>query len=263
MTDPSRDMPDRTPRLPLASAFNLRDFGGCPTEDGRVVRRGMLYRCGTMSLLTDADAEALRALGIRAICDFRRPNERVAEPTRWHSADVDYYARDYSGSSGVLAEMLKGEQATAEEMREAMIALYRDIAFDHAESYRAMFSQILDGRVPILINCAAGKDRTGAGAAFILAAVGVSRETIVDDYLLTNSQADWDWRLAQGETRLSRARRAMPHAVAPVLAADITYLDTLFETLDARHGGVLGYLEQVLDVNAATRSALREALLEA
>lgn len=262
MTPPRHDMSEHVSRLPLASAFNLRDFGGCPTEDGRVVRRGMLYRCGTMSLLTDADAEALRALGIRAICDFRRPNERAAEPTRWHSADVDYYARDYTGSSGVLAEMLKGAETTAEDMREAMIALYRDIAFDHAESYRAMFGQILGGRVPILINCAAGKDRTGAGAAFILAAIGVSRETIVEDYLLTNSQADWDWRLAQRETRLSRTRRAMPHVVAPMLAADIAYLDTLFETLDARHGGVVGYLEQVLGIDAATRAALRQALLE-
>ncbi|HUD90287.1 tyrosine-protein phosphatase, partial [Sphingobium sp.] len=57
--------------LPLASAFNLRDFGGYPTTDGRTVRRGMLYRSGTMALLTQDDSAQLRALGIRAICDFR------------------------------------------------------------------------------------------------------------------------------------------------------------------------------------------------
>src|SRR3546814_14580662 len=59
-------------RLPLESAFNLRDFGGYATADGRCVTRGMLYRSGTMALLTDGDADNLRSLGIRAICDFRR-----------------------------------------------------------------------------------------------------------------------------------------------------------------------------------------------
>jgi protein-tyrosine phosphatase len=178
-------------RLRLESAFNLRDFGGYATADGRVVRRGMLYRSGTMALLSDADAAHLRSLGIRAICDFRRGNERTAEPTLWHGAEVDYFCRDYSESSGLLGEMLKRTDATAEDMREAMLSLYRVIPVDHAASYRAMFAQIANGRVPILINCSAGKDRTGVGAALILAALGVPRETIVADYLLTIGTGFW------------------------------------------------------------------------
>ncbi|WIW87945.1 tyrosine-protein phosphatase [Sphingobium sp. V4] len=248
-------------RLPLASAFNLRDFGGHATADGRTVRRKMLYRSGTMALLTDRDATQLRAFGIRAICDFRRPNEREAEPTSWHGADVDYYCRDYRETSGVLGEVLRAGAATAEDMRAAMIALYRSIAIDHAESYRAMFRQMLAGRLPILINCAAGKDRTGVGAALILAALGVPRAAIVKDYLLTNDHADWDWRLAQGESRLAAARRDRADVIAPVLHADAAYLDALFETLDADHGGIDCYMEDVLCVDAPAREALREALL--
>ncbi|MFC4594004.1 tyrosine-protein phosphatase [Sphingobium tyrosinilyticum] len=249
-------------RLRLESAFNLRDFGGYATADGRVVRRGMLYRSGTMALLSDADAAHLRSLGIRAICDFRRGNERTAEPTLWHGAEVDYFCRDYSESSGLLGEMLKRTDATAEDMREAMLSLYRVIPVDHAASYRAMFAQIANGRVPILINCSAGKDRTGVGAALILAALGVPRETIVADYLLTNEHADWNWLLAQRNTLVARARRVRPEVLEPLLTVDVAYLDALFAVLDERHGGVDGYLTQALGVDEAARKALRTRLLD-
>src|SRR3546814_13196926 len=79
--------------------------------------------------------------------------------------------------------MLQREGATADDMRRTMIALYRMIPVDHAASYRAMFERITDGRVPLLINCSAGKDRTGVGAALILAALGVPRPTLLQDYL--------------------------------------------------------------------------------
>jgi len=250
-------------RLPLAGAFNLRDFGGYATADGRTVRRGMLYRSGTMALLTDEDSAHLRALGIRSICDFRRGNERRLEPTVWHGDDVDYYCRDYSGSSGILSEMLKRGTATAEDMRQAMVHLYRTIHVDHAEAYRAMFERLADRRVPMLINCSAGKDRTGTGAALILAALGVPRNTIVEDYLLTNIHADWDWLTAQSRTTVGEMQRTMPDVIQPVLAADAAYIAMLFATLETEHGSVDGYLADILGVDAAMRETLREILLEA
>ncbi|WP_336957916.1 tyrosine-protein phosphatase [Sphingobium aquiterrae] len=251
-------------RLPLEGAFNLRDFGGYATADGRVVKRGMLFRSGTMTLLTGADAAHLRALGIRAICDFRRGNERAAEPTLWHGeADVDYFCRDYGESSGILGEMLKSPALTAADMRAAMIALYREIPVDHAASYRAMFAQMLSGRLPLLINCSAGKDRTGIGAALILAALGVPRATIVEDYLATNDHADWDWLLSHRDgTAVARRRRASPDAMAPLLTADAAYLESGFAALDERHGGLDAYLSDALGVDAAARRALRTVLLD-
>ncbi|WP_231923279.1 tyrosine-protein phosphatase [Sphingobium cloacae] len=249
-------------RIPLEGAFNLRDFGGYPTIDGRRVKRGMLFRSGTMALLTNADAAYLRSLGIRAICDFRRGNERKTEPTLWHGADVDYFSRDYRESSGLLSEMLKREDATADEMRERMIALYRVIPADHAESYRAMFTRILAGRVPLLINCSAGKDRTGVAATLILGALGVPREAITNDYMLTNDHADWDWLMAQRDTLVARLRFERADMLAPLLRAETVYLDTLFETLDQHYGGLEGYLTDVLGVDDAAREAMRAALLD-
>ena len=40
--------------------------------------------------------------------------------------------------------------------------------------------------LPVLLHCTAGKDRTGVSTAFFLSVLGVSRDIIEADYLLTN-----------------------------------------------------------------------------
>ena len=62
------------------------------------------------------------------------------------------------------------------------------IAAEGPSSYRQLMALVLDeSNWPILIHCNAGKDRTGIATALILEAVGVERDVIMDDYLLTNS----------------------------------------------------------------------------
>ncbi len=41
-------------------------------------------------------------------------------------------------------------------------------------------------KTPLMFHCTAGKDRAGFAAALFLAALGVDRETIIEDYMLTN-----------------------------------------------------------------------------
>ena len=253
---------DDVRRLPLTGAFNLRDFGGYETMDGRTVRRGVLFRSGTMTLLSEEDAVHLRGLGIRSICDFRRESERRQEPTLWHGEDVDYYCRDYVETSGMLGEMLHKDRSTAQDMRLAMESLYRTLHVDHAESYRVMFQLLLKGRVPIVINCAAGKDRTGVGAALILGALGVGRDSIVADYLLTNSHADWAWLLSHARISQGHGVKASADVINVLKVADAAYLQALHDQLAIDHGGVEGYLSDVLGVDAAARAELRALLLE-
>lgn len=250
-------------RLPLEGAFNLRDFGGYATVDGRRVKRGMLYRSGTMNGLTEADERYLAALGIATVCDLRRPGERAAEPTRWCGpAGVHYWSRDYRQSSGVLAEVMEHNEPTPAAMRAAMIEVYRDIPVDHGPSYRVMFERLLGGHAPLLFNCAAGKDRTGVGAALILQVLGVSYATILEDYLLTNIHADFVRLLALRNSPITRLSQQMPEVTAPLFAADAEYLATTFDVIETRHGGVDAYLKDMLGVDAEAKARLRALLVE-
>ncbi|MGE0774592.1 MAG: tyrosine-protein phosphatase [Sphingomonadaceae bacterium] len=249
--------------LPLEGAFNLRDLGGYATGCGGRVKHGMLYRSGRMSRLTPEDERHLADLGIVTVCDLRRPGERAAEPTRWcEPAGVHYWSRDYTETSGVLGEVLHNAEATPDAMRAAMITVYREIPVDHAPSYRFMFDRLLSGHAPLLFNCAAGKDRTGVAAALILHALGVPRDTIYEDYLLTNSHADFSDFLNGRQSAIVRVALRAPEVIAPLFAADTTYLDAMFETLDEDHGGIDGYLQDMLSVDAAARARLRELLVD-
>jgi protein-tyrosine phosphatase len=255
---------EATRLLPTEGGFNLRDFGGYTTMDGGLVRRGMLYRSGTMALLTQADETYLAGLGIRFVCDLRRQKERQNEPTRWcEPAGVEYWSRDYDENSGLLNEIARTAAPTAESMRATMIALYRELHVDHAPSYRMMFARLLDGHVPMLFNCSAGKDRTGVGAALVLHALGVSREMIYEDYQLTN-RADFTrlWHGKGKQSMLARLAAESPDAVVPILTADPDYLDTMYDEFDRNFGGIDGYLAREIGVDADAQRRLRALLVD-
>lgn len=247
--------------LPLEGAFNLRDFGGYPTRDGGHVRRGMLYRSGSMHALSEEDERHLRGLGIVTVCDLRRVGERERYPTRWCDGQgIDLLSRDHHQSSGVLEELLRGEP-TAAGVRAMMIDLYRVLADEHAPSYRIMFERLLAGKAPLLLNCMAGKDRTGVGAALVLSTLGVPRETIVEDYVMTAEVLDFA-RLIEDGRRSERHWTLPPEVIAPLQASDRDYLETMFEELDRRHGGMDAFLASEIGVGAQERARLRELLVE-
>jgi protein-tyrosine phosphatase len=222
----------------------------------------MLYRSGSMHALSEEDERHLRGLGIVTVCDLRRRNERERYPTRWCDVDgIDLLFRDHHQSAGVLEELLRGPEPTAAEMRRLMIELYRVLADEHAPSYRTMFERLLAGKAPLLLNCMAGKDRTGVGAALVLSALGVPRETIIDDYVMTAEVLDFARLIGTGSAD-SRYGGIAAEVIVPLKASDRDYLETMFEELDSRHGGVDAFLAAEIGVGEAERRRLRVLLVE-
>lgn len=84
-----------------------------------------------------------------------------------------------------MKEMMRSGTFQAEAY---MAGLYR--AMMQSESalaaYRDFFDLLLAGPQTLLWHCSAGKDRAGIAAALVLCALGVSRQEIMEDYLLTN-----------------------------------------------------------------------------
>src|SRR5215510_9379724 len=60
---------------------NFRDFGGY-AANGRQMASGRFFRSANHSLATDADLRQLAGMGIGAIIDLRRPDERERQPSR-------------------------------------------------------------------------------------------------------------------------------------------------------------------------------------
>jgi protein-tyrosine phosphatase len=248
--------------IPLEGGRNFRDLGGYSTLDGRRVKWGKLYRSGSMAWLTPADYDRLSKLSIKTICDLRTVHERTAEPNKWcEVANIGYWAREHSDSFGELRKLMVSGLSTPEMARAAMVEGYRHLPFEQAPAHRELFSRLAAGEVPLAFNCAAGKDRAGTAAALILSALGVPRDSVVEDYVLTDQVVDlatifMDRKRANELTGLSRG------VVTAVLKADAGYLHAALDAVEARHGSVAAYLREDLGISEDTLFAIRQSLLE-
>ena len=102
------------------------------------------------------------------------------------------------------------------------------------------------------MHCTAGKDRACTAAAIVLSALGVPRETVFEDYLLTNKY--WD--------RAGRERPGMDaETVASIFSAREEYLNGAFRAIEDRCGTVQKYLNEVLELDDDAIARLRSACL--
>lgn len=249
--------------LPLEGGRNFRDLGGYPTQDGRTVKWGLLFRSGSLAKLTEADWSHLCARGVKALCDFRTSREREAEPFAWVDTEgFSYWARDYETSFAELREMMRSGFATADAARGAMMAGYRELPFHQAEGYGQLFAHLKANDVPLVFNCSAGKDRAGTAAALVLTALGVPRDVVMQDFALTDEVGDLQ-RALTGRAKEGGTLSAQPPEVTQaILRADPDYIATALASIDERHGSMEAYLRDVLNVGEADLTALRNAFLE-
>jgi protein-tyrosine phosphatase len=258
-------------RVPsLERACNFRDFGGYDTRDGRRVRWGRLYRSGSLTQLTDPDRSRIGALGIRAVCDLRRLDERSRHPDPEFGPGVTHLCWDEPGEASPLRGESFSQSVGGAEARAAMVWMYAQMPVTLVTRVRGMFAGLLQGPgAPMILHCTAGKDRTGFAAALLLSALDVPRSVIFEDYVLTNRAVDLRVQLLEaGQAGLGVTVSAEPILALPreaqdaVLAADADYLGAAFAALEAAYGSVDAYLSTVIGVDDDARGRLAGALLE-
>lgn len=263
MNDPSCSAsgvvpPERV--LPLEGGRNFRDLGGYVTQDGRRTRWRRLFRAASLGLLTPRDHALLDRLGLRTIFDLRATDERAKEPVRWsQGAGPRLLDHDYLVDLSVLSRVLPRPEADVAAARGAFQALYATLPTRFASTYRALFAALRDGELPLAFNCSAGKDRTGVGAALLLSALGVPRETIFADYLLSNQhyRPGPDIAAAMSGRHGDWLLRLRPEMLQVMLNVEASYLEAAFAAIEREYGSVAGYLESALGVDRAACDALR------
>ncbi len=227
--------------VPLEGGHNLRDLGGYPTTDGRRVKWGRLFRSAELSGLTAADLEQLAEIPVRTVIDLRRPSEIREAPDRLPASVTGaVHLPITAGDPSMLAA--PDRRTAARRMEE----VYRGLARDNQEAFGRFLALLTEpDRGPVVFHCAAGKDRTGFAAMLFLAALGVDRETIATDFLLSNpglghKYADW---VAEH-----------PH-LEPLVVVEPSYLEAGFEVIDREYGGLSAYLTRRLgaDIGALRR----------
>ncbi len=248
--------------IALDGIHNFRDFGGWSTKGGGVVKTGLLFRSGHLSRSSADDLERIGALGITALADLRQPSEREREPNALPDtppATIFETAHGGHMEAPHLAFLRQGN-LSVESVQAYMRSAYERIPMEphHQHIFTQVFAQLRKGE-PVLIHCAAGKDRTGILAALILTALGVDHDQVVNDYMLTNTAVDIDALLPSIAKRISAqtGQDVAPEALRPMLGVETMFLETAFEVM----GPLDAYIETVLGVSDADRQALRDTLI--
>jgi protein-tyrosine phosphatase len=251
-------------KLGMQGTPNFRDFGGYATAEGRRVRWGFLFRSGQLSSLSDQDVDLLASLNLDLVCDFRRQEEQQGDPSRLPLSSPPRIVSlpIIPGSNSRFFENSEGQMADRQAMFDFMVEINRDFAEAQTETYARMFREILsvpDAR--FLVHCAAGKDRTGFAAAIVLLALGVPREVVMRDYMLTG-------RFFKPQSEMARLREKYQmqqmdsDAILPMLEVHEDYLTRALFAIEQRYPSAEVYLEEALGVGAAELAELKARYLE-
>jgi len=254
----------------MEAILNFRDSGGWPARDGLWVKRGLVFRSGGLAKASDGDLSEMQSLGIRMICDLRTDREQRRHPDRFDPASGIGYRHipmrsrrhDDSGVFSQLCSLLFGK-ARKLCFDEVMEEVYREYVTDFRTEVSAVLRMVLEPEnLPILIHCTAGKDRTGLVAAFLLTALGVSPDGVVEDYLRSNDHLSG----SRHDIMRSLARLAplgvSPERVIPLFEARRAYLAAAFDQIARDYGTFDRYLGDGLSLTADDRVRLNNLLLE-
>lgn len=248
--------------LALEGGVNFRDIGGYPTQDGRYVRWGRVYRTGALSTLTPDDWHKLDEMEFQLVCDLRSTEEALDAPDNITNPVIRYYHLP-----------LKAELDTWKRMRTIMFSpsrvpqmltdSYTHIMIDqNPEIFGQVLRYLADAaNLPAIIHCTAGKDRTGVTIALLLSLLGVSDEIIAADYTLSNRYFPFFHAFAQRALAPVRWLQVTATDIYPLLVANAETIRATLNYVRSRYGSIEIYLRDYAGVDEKTQIALRDMLL--
>ncbi|MDB5702749.1 MAG: protein-tyrosine phosphatase [Sphingomonadales bacterium] len=248
------------------SRLNFRDIGGLRSANGQTVRPGLIYRSeGPASFLENHRAELL-ALNIGTVCDLRSAVERSAAPNDWCGPDCRILNLDMNtdlrAQGKDIWESLR-VSPTSDTARAAMSENYRMMPAAIQPHLSLMVDALLEGRVPLLVHCTAGKDRTGVIIAILLLLLNVPLENIIEDYSRSDVFGE-NMRIAgsieQGFNE-TFGFVASKEVVDMMIGTVREFLLAALAEIDTQWGGIEQYF-QACGIDANKQARLRAELLE-
>ncbi|MFB9619003.1 tyrosine-protein phosphatase [Brooklawnia cerclae] len=233
----------------LDGVVNMRDLGGRTTTDGRIVRSRVVLRSDN---LQDLPPSSVRVLlddyELSDVVDLRTNRERrLSGPSpvdfRVSVHALSLYPEDDPDS---LVPPWQEDLATidpyeAVDFAQGMARHYLGYLRVRGDNVISALRVVSHSAGAVVVNCAAGKDRTGTTCAALLLTLGVPGEQVVADYAASNERVPAILeRLGEGATAGSSDHEVAVKAQSTppeVMESLLGYLDTDF-------GGIGGWLDR-------------------
>ncbi|MGG5208393.1 tyrosine-protein phosphatase [Chryseobacterium sp. MIQD13] len=238
----------------IKKVHNFRTVGNIKNVDGRTLKSGKFYRSGHLHKLKKKSFREIENLGIREVIDLRNSKEIADKPDQLPIGIIykKYSAFEDEGDQLTQAKklVLKGK-VNGSDADKRMIDFYQEYVTENPEVIKKIITEILESDQPVLYHCTAGKDRTGITTALILSILKFDKETIYNDYLLSNN-----YRKKLVLKRLNLADNL--HFLYPKMDVKVleklswvetAYLDAAFDEINKKYGSIDTYIQQVLGIS--------------
>lgn len=244
--------------IKIKKVNNFRTLGSLKNTEGKTLKEGKFYRSGDLYHLKNSSFKELEKLGIKEIIDLRNEKEISKKPDHLPENIIykKYSAFEDQGDQLSQAKklVLKGK-VNAADADKRMVDFYRDYVTENPETIKKIITEILESNQPVLYHCTAGKDRTGIITALIMSVLKFDKETIYNNYLLSNN-----YRKQLVEKRLKLANTL--HFIYPKMDLKVleklswiesNYLDAAFDEINKKYGSTDIYIQQVLGISENKR----------
>ena len=203
------------------------------------MKPGLLFRSDLLYHLNPKEKALLRDNNIKVVIDLRSSDESE------HLKDTNIKAIKFINNP-MLPEHKEGDESPLKTITIKHMTLpdmenaYRElVGLDRKEAWSNIFNILLnDNGGAVLYHCSAGKDRTGVLSAVILMALGIDKETIYQDYLLTNEKPLYYKKLAETMDPESK------EIFLDYFQAKKEYLDASFDEINKIYGSFDKFLSE-------------------
>ena len=245
---------------------NFRDIGGYRNRDGKVMKKNMIFRGGSLERITQDQADYFEnTLAIRHVLDFRDKKEAEMEK------DYAFRIADYEQISALRTqkhdvngfdfEKIIKNKMDADQFQYILGYLkegYRTMAFENP-AYQRLFELLLKNDGNIYFHCTAGKDRTGVAGFLIMIALGMDEEDAVKEYLLSNKYLTQGNDDLFGLLNIPEKYRRM---CEPLLGVQEDFIQLTISSIQRKYNGYDEFFEGEYKLDKEKRNRLIEIYCE-
>lgn len=205
----------------LETTLNTRDLGGYQSElSGKHLKSWSILRSDVQNYPSDNDISLLKKHNILTVIDMRGEKDVLRKPSGF--ADREGF---------VYISIPIDEGSGIPESVDAVSESYMNIA--QSKNMVQVFQAIASASHGVMINCTAGKDRTGVVCAVLLGLCGVSEDDIVRDYMLTKTY---------NKERFELIHKNFPEIDMRIVIPSERYMTDFLNQLKSKYGSFREYL---------------------
>ncbi len=261
----------------LDNVINARQLGGIVMPDGRRVKNNCLIRCGALNRASDNDRRRLHEeFDITLDFDLRSHYEMETKPDL-SVVGMRHIFLPVLDETGLKEEEIKTFTLLEKDPEGLVRMCSTPFAQNFAKGmytsfvvneytqlqYSAYFNMILSQEEGgILWHCSQGKDRTGMAAAYLLAALGADRATIMADYRLSAHAYSQTFEAILSIAHRLNADSLTIETLRSFASVNPAYFEAALDVIDNEYGGMHSYLNEILLVTDDDIETLRSRYLE-